>query len=235
MPTGFSEAPFFQIQTDSFALFAVDTGVVRRIDPEQWAWLEAALDRARGKTKMAILGHPLYAGGYDTADGHDEFARLHALLVSRGVSIVMAGDTHDLEYYAERRRLRSPPSTHFVNGGGGAYLSFGTALGWPARPATADVGVLSRSRQVVAKDRADDAVLEASRVVVDDAVRRLAVLGRMAVGRLRLQRGAVLPELHRGPRRAVVEPHSAVALRRPRPTALARPLALAAVVVLRRR
>ena len=28
--------------------------------------------------------------------------------------------------------------SHFVNGGGGAYLSFGTALRWPARPPIAD-------------------------------------------------------------------------------------------------
>lgn len=48
----------------------------------------------------------------------------------------MAGDTHDLEYYFESRDDQR--TLHFVNGGGGAYLSFGTALAWPAQPATKD-------------------------------------------------------------------------------------------------
>jgi len=50
---------------------------------------------------------------------------------------MMAGDTHDLEYYVER--FPNAPSLHyFVNGGGGAYMSFGTALAWPSHPATPD-------------------------------------------------------------------------------------------------
>ena len=40
VPTQFQEAPYFQLQTDSFALFAVDTGVARRVDPAQWTWLK---------------------------------------------------------------------------------------------------------------------------------------------------------------------------------------------------
>ena len=40
---------------------------------------------------------------------------------------------------------------HFVNGGGGAYLSFGTALAWPARPATAEWAFYPTRDQVVAK------------------------------------------------------------------------------------
>jgi hypothetical protein len=134
-------APFFQVQTDRFALVAVDTGVARRIDDAEWAWLESALEAARGKFIMAVLGHPLYAGGTYLADPADDdphgFAAIHALLRRHGAAIVMAGDTHDLEYYAERP---APGATttmhHWVNGGGGAYLSFGTALAWPQQPAT---------------------------------------------------------------------------------------------------
>ena len=55
---------------------------------------------------MAILGHPFYAGGHDTTMGDEEFARLKRLLLDHGVTIVMAGDTHDLEYYVEPRRAR---------------------------------------------------------------------------------------------------------------------------------
>ena len=36
--------------------------------------------------------------------GNQEFARLKRLLLDRGVTILMAGDTHDFEYYAEPPR-----------------------------------------------------------------------------------------------------------------------------------
>jgi uncharacterized membrane protein HdeD (DUF308 family) len=137
VPTGFQRGPFFEVQTDRFALLAIDTGIVKRIDPAQWAWLESALERSRGKFTMAVLGHPFYAGGHDMAADHHDFARIKHLLIERGVRICMAGDTHDLEYYAEPR-ADAPAIHHFVNGGGGAYLSFGTALAWPSTvPASA--------------------------------------------------------------------------------------------------
>jgi len=136
VPTGFQRGPFFELQTDRFALVAVDTGIVKRIDRAEWAWLEAALERARGKLTMAILGHPLYAKAFDMAQGNPEFARLKQLLLDHQVAIVMAGDTHDFEYYAEPARDGRPPVQYFVNGGGGAYLSIGTALDWPEKTPT---------------------------------------------------------------------------------------------------
>jgi uncharacterized membrane protein HdeD (DUF308 family) len=137
VPTGFQRAPFFELQTSRFALVAVDTGVLRTIDAAQTAWLEAALGRAAGKFTMAILGHPFFAGGHDTTQGDDEFGRLKELLLGRGVSVVMAGDTHDLEYYAEPKSGTPTTVHHFVNGGGGAYMSFGTSLAWPTQVPTA--------------------------------------------------------------------------------------------------
>ena len=136
VPTGFQRGPFFEIQTPRFALIALDTGVAKRLDDAQWAWLEGALARSRGKVTMALLGHPFFAGGADQTGHNEPFARLKQLLLDHHVAIVMAGDTHDLEYYAERRApgTNGPdgePVHHFVNGGGGAYLSFGTALQWP--------------------------------------------------------------------------------------------------------
>ncbi len=151
VPTQLQEAPYFQFQTDSFALFAVDTGVARRVDPAQLAWLRGALESARGKMKMAILGHPLFAGGRYLGGSDPDFAALHGLLREHDVAIVMAGDTHDLEYYAERRAGSSMVMHHFVNGGGGAYLSFGTALAWPDRPATAEWAFYPNTAHVVAK------------------------------------------------------------------------------------
>jgi len=138
VPTGFQRAPFFEVQADRFALLAVDTGVLQRIDPAQQEWLVAALERSRGKLTMAILGHPFLAGGDDHTWSGGDFARLKQLLLGNGVTIVMAGDKHDLEYYRELGSGPAPPVHHFVNGGGGAYLSMGSALAWPAHAPTAD-------------------------------------------------------------------------------------------------
>jgi 3',5'-cyclic AMP phosphodiesterase CpdA len=134
--TGAQDGPFFQVQTPSFALIAVDTGVLRAIDREQMTWLRAALEASRGKMVMAILGHPIFAGGHDVARGSPEFMEVRDLLRAHGVRVVMAGDTHDLEYYEEQATGASGPFIvhHWVNGGGGAYLSFGSALAWPAKP-----------------------------------------------------------------------------------------------------
>jgi hypothetical protein len=138
--SGFQRAPFFEIQADGFALIAVDTGIRKRLDDRERAWLEAALERASGKFTMVVLGHPFYAGGHDQRPFDTAFADLHALLARHEVGIVMAGDTHDFEYYRETYASADGPGTmhHFVNGGGGAYLSIGTALDWPVDPPVED-------------------------------------------------------------------------------------------------
>ena len=151
VPTGFQRGPFFEFQTNGFALLAIDTGIVKRIDPAQWSWLESALDRSRGKLTMAVLGHPLYAKAFDMAQGNEDFARLKRLLIERGTTILMAGDTHDFEYYQEPPREGRPALHYFVNGGGGAYLSMGTAMDWPANPPTETWAFYPRRDELVAK------------------------------------------------------------------------------------
>ena len=47
---------------------------MRKIDVEQERWLDGALQRAAGKTTMAIVGHPFFAGGHNTTIGDEEFA-----------------------------------------------------------------------------------------------------------------------------------------------------------------
>ena len=155
VPTGAQTAPFFQVQTPSFALFAIDTGVLRGIDAEQLTWLRAALEASRGKLLMAVLGHPFFAGGHDVARDDHEFMALRDLLRAHGVRIVMAGDTHDLEYYEEQVNNEQGGFTthHWVNGGGGAYLSFGSALAWPVRPDLAQWAYYPSQRDVVEKIR----------------------------------------------------------------------------------
>ena len=220
VPTQFQRAPFFEIQTARFALVAVDTGVARTVDPAQLAWLRGALGRARGKFTMAVLGHPFYAGGHDTVGESEGFAALRRLLREHGVAVVMAGDTHDLEYYAERAAGSSQTTHHFVNGGGGAYLSFGTALAWPAPAATTEWAFYPATAQVRSKNRRDDALVEVARVVVDDAVQRVALLTRVALGRLRRERRTVLPELRGNRGRAVGGPRAVHSARCPRAAAM---------------
>src|SRR6185369_5427271 len=59
------------------------------------------------------------------------FDSLHSLLRKYNVPLVMAGDTHDLEYYQEPAEKGRSVTHHFVNGGGGAYLSIGAAMAQP--------------------------------------------------------------------------------------------------------
>ena len=144
VPTGKQRAPYFELHTERFSLIAVDTGIVRRIDDDQLRWLEAALVRAGDRFKLAILGHPLYAGGAYQGAAAPHFATVHELLRKHRVAVAMAGDTHDFEFY--REDMASGGSMHhFVNGGGGAYLSIGTAFGWPKQPPAKECGFYPRA------------------------------------------------------------------------------------------
>ena len=66
---------FSRSRPSDFALIAVDTGVVRRVDPAELEWLESALAAARGKFIMVLLGHPLYALGHDQASSSERLRR----------------------------------------------------------------------------------------------------------------------------------------------------------------
>jgi uncharacterized membrane protein HdeD (DUF308 family) len=141
---GLQRAPFFELHAGGFSLLAIDTGIERRIDPLQMAWLRAALQRATGTFTMAILGHPFVAAGRSQI-GDGAFKELHDLLRAHDVRVMMAGDTHDLEYYPGER------AHYFVNGGGGAYLSIGTSLNWPGPDAPRDYAFYPRTDAVAAK------------------------------------------------------------------------------------
>ena len=132
VPTGFQKAPYFQVSTDNFVLIAIETGVERQIDSLQRRWLINVLEASKGKFVMALLGHPFYAAGEYQGGMNPDFESIHQLLRQHKVPLAMAGDTHDLEYYNEGEINGDAHSMHhFVNGGGGAYLSIGAAMALP--------------------------------------------------------------------------------------------------------
>jgi predicted MPP superfamily phosphohydrolase len=129
VPTGYQQAPYFQVGNEQFVLLCIDTGVKRQVDSLELVWVKNVLENSKGKFVMALLGHPFYAIGEYQGSLNPEFQKLHELLRSYKVPVVMAGDTHDLEYYVEKPRNNDGHTMyHFVNGGGGAYLSIGTAM-----------------------------------------------------------------------------------------------------------
>lgn len=151
--SGHQNGPYFEIQTPKFAFIALDTGILRTVDDDQFEWFKAALDRSKGKFVFALLGHPLYAGGHEMDVLEPKFATVHQLMREHNVALAMAGDTHDLEYYREPYESagQKRTMTHFVNGGGGAYLSIGTALDWPKQPALADAAFYPRTDAIIDK------------------------------------------------------------------------------------
>lgn len=129
VPSGQQNAPFFQVSNDYFVLLTIDTGVRRRVDALQLAWIKSVLETSKGKYVMALLGHPFYAIGEYQGNMNPDFKALHDLLRAYKVQVIMAGDTHDLEYYKETPQHDDGHTMHhFVNGGGGAYLSIGAAM-----------------------------------------------------------------------------------------------------------
>lgn len=129
VPIGYQNAPFFQVSNDYFVFLTIDTGVLRRVDATQLAWIKSVLEASKGKYVMVLLGHPFYAIGEYQGDMNPDFKALHNLLREYKVPLVMAGDTHDLEYYKELPQNNDGHTMHhFVNGGGGAYLSIGAAM-----------------------------------------------------------------------------------------------------------
>ena len=127
-----------------------------------------ARTRARARSIMAVLGHPVLRRRLRSGDAARGVRALYERLREHDVAIVMAGDTHDLEYYAEppdrggpddaslrqRRRRRVPQLRHRAR----LAAIAGRRPTGRSIPATA---------AVVDEDRAADAVVEAAGLVVD--------------------------------------------------------------------
>jgi len=150
---GLQRGPYFELHSAGFSLIAVDTGILRTVDDKEKAWLESALTRAGNNFKFVVLGHPFYVAGKYTAEDDRDFDEIHKLLQRFKVDVAMAGDTHDFEFYKEKYTQNGQPAEmlHFVDGGGGAYLSIGTALGFADKPAVQDYAYYPRGDQLTTK------------------------------------------------------------------------------------
>ena len=220
VPTGFQRAPFFEVQTER---------------------IRAHRDRHRGPEADRPAAGALARGRAAARRGEDHdgdrgpsllcrrLRRHHRRSRIRTVETAAArprrhhrhGGRHARSGVLRRTAIAGPADVHnFVNGGGGAYLSFGTALSWPSEAPTADWAHYPDRRAVAGKIEADTPMVETAGVVVDDDVRRVAVFRRMAVGGVRLQRRPVLPELRRGESRTVGTARARRAVRHSRPSAV---------------
>lgn len=154
---GLQRGSYFELHTAGFSLIAVDTGILRTLDEKEQAWLEAALGRAGRNFRFVVLGHPFYVAGKYQAAGDAAFDAIHETLRRHQVDIAMAGDTHDFEFYREKYSAngKEVQMLNFVNGGGGAYLSVGSSLDFPAQPEVADWAVYPRGDQLHAKIKSE--------------------------------------------------------------------------------
>ncbi|HEV8514289.1 MAG TPA: metallophosphoesterase, partial [Cyclobacteriaceae bacterium] len=152
VPTGFQNAPYFQVSTKDFVFISVETGISRQIDSLQLKWVRNVLDASHGKFVMVLLGHPFYAIGEYQGKLNPMFDELHSMLRKYNVPLAMAGDTHDLEYYLEPPTKKGEAAMHhFVNGGGGAYLSLGAALAAPGSMPTKEFAFYPSREPIVSK------------------------------------------------------------------------------------
>ena len=229
VPTGFQRGPFFEVQTDRFALIAIDTGIVQA-DRRSAVGLArgSARTRARQDHDGGRRASVLRRRRDDTTAGRRAFSRLKQLLSDHGVTIMMAGDTHDLEYYAgardresatpllrQRRRRRISELRH--------------RSGLAGTPATVSWAYYPDRRRRGGQDSRRGHRMEAAGVVVDASIRRVAVLRGVALGGIRLQRRAVLSELCRSAGRTILESDPDATVRRARAPEMARPCLLGRV------
>jgi hypothetical protein len=134
-PATHQRLPFFELDFGAvpFVLLAADTGCVGGLDAIQAAWLEDRLRAAYTARKIivVVLSEPLYVNGAFAAG--DQARSIYELLRRYETHVVMGGDTHSYQHYEVKyitHKGTSHRAHHFVNGGGGAYLSAPVDLNW---------------------------------------------------------------------------------------------------------
>jgi hypothetical protein len=139
---------FFELVFEAAPLtvLGLDNGVIGSIDDLQYSWLERRLRRAReaGHLIIVIAGMPLYVDAHFAGEKQPQpevrgrisygMREIYELLRRYNVDVVMGGDTHAYQRYQVRytgEDGKAYTMHHFVNGGGGAYLSRPVDLTWP--------------------------------------------------------------------------------------------------------
>jgi hypothetical protein len=139
---------FFELafETAPLTVLGLDNGVIGSIDDLQYSWLERRLRRAReaGHLIIVIAGMPLYVDAHFAGEKQPQpvvrgrisygMREIYELLRRYQVDVVMGGDTHAYQRYQVRyigEDGAAHTMHHFVNGGGGAYLSRPVDFTWP--------------------------------------------------------------------------------------------------------
>ena len=177
VPTGFQRGPFFELQTDRFALLAIDTGVLQTID-QRAGCVAAGRRSTRSRASRPWRFSAIRSTRVATTDAR---RRRRSRASSSCCSVTasrssMAGDTHDLEYYRERGRAarRHGASLRQRRRRRLSQLRHGAGLAGAPAP-TADWAYYPDRRRGHGQDRRIHTVVEATGLVVDAALRRVAI------------------------------------------------------------
>jgi hypothetical protein len=123
--------PYYAYDLGSWRIYALNTEEDLSVDSEQVAWLQEDLDANPRQCVLAYWHEPRWSSGVEHGS-YDEYQELWEILYEAGTELVIHGDEHNYERFAEMDAdglPASPGMRAFVVGTGGRSLyEFGTPL-----------------------------------------------------------------------------------------------------------
>ena len=123
--------PYYAYDLGSWRIYALNTEEDLSVDSEQVAWLQEDLAANPRQCVLAYWHEPRWSSGVEHGS-YDEYQELWEILYEAGAELVMQGDEHNYERFAEMDADGSPSSPGmraFVVGTGGRSLyEFGPPL-----------------------------------------------------------------------------------------------------------
>jgi hypothetical protein len=86
-------------------------------ETQQWAWLDAELDKPRKGFTIVVGHHPVYSNG-SHGDSKELVQRLAPRLQQHGAHLYLCGHDHDLQHL----ELEGQRTSYILSGGGGARV-----------------------------------------------------------------------------------------------------------------
>lgn len=123
--------PYYAYDLGSWRIYALNTEEDLSVDSEQVAWLQEDLAANPRQCVLAYWHEPRWSSGVEHGS-YDEYQELWEILYEAGAELVIHGDEHNYERFAEMDAVGSPSSPGmraFVVGTGGRSLyEFGPPL-----------------------------------------------------------------------------------------------------------